>query len=76
MDCKMIAVEYNDLVLLYDSWINYQAMLRVFNEEEDFDSAIRTIIKANWNNVPEEYEKNSVACAEHIIEEIYNAKSY
>ena len=72
----MIAIEYNELVLLLDSWINYQALLRVFNEEEDSDEAIRTIIKANWNNVPEEYEKNSVACAEHMIEEIYNAKSY
>lgn len=72
----MIAIEYNELVLLLDSWINYQAMLRVFNEEEDSDEAIRTIIKANWNNVPKEYEKNSVACAEHMIEEIYNAKSY
>lgn len=67
----MIAIEYNELVLLLDSWINYQAMLRVFNEEEDFDDAICTIIKANWSNVPEEYEKNSVACAEHMVETMY-----
>lgn len=65
---KTIPVEYDELVLLLDSWLNYQAMLRVFYEDEYMSAAKRRIIKANWENVPEESMENTIACAEHIIE--------
>lgn len=69
---KTIPIEYDELVLLYDSWLNYQAFLKYFNEEEHtFEEAKWKVIKANWDEVPAKYVGNSVLCAEHMIEEIY-----
>ena len=69
---KTIPIEYDELVLLYDSWLNHQAFLKYFNEEEHtFEEAKWKVIKANWDEVPVEYIGNSVRCAEHMIEEIY-----
>ena len=69
---KTIPIEYDELVLLYDSWLNYQAFLRYFNEEEHtLEEAKWKVIKANWDEVPTKYIGNSVRCAEHMIEEIY-----
>lgn len=67
----MITIDKNELILLIDSWINYHAMLRVHHEDEFFGDALRKIIKANWEDVPEEFEENSVACAEHMVETNY-----
>ena len=33
--------------------------------------ALTKVIKSNWEDVPEEYEDNSVACAEHMVETMY-----
>lgn len=70
---KTIPIEYDELVLLYDSWLNYQAFLKYFyyEEEHNLEEAKEKIIKANWDEVPVKYSKNSVRCAEHMIEEIY-----
>ena len=49
---KTIPIEYDELILLYDSWLNYQAFLRYFNEEEHtFEEAKWKVIKANWDEV-------------------------
>lgn len=69
---KTIPIEYDELVLLYDSWLNYQAFLKYFYEEEHtLEEAKEKVIKANWDEVPAKYAGNSVLCAEHMIEEIY-----
>lgn len=73
---KTIPIEYDELILLYDSWLNYQAFLRYFNEEEHtLEEAKEKVIKANWDEVPAEYIGNSVRCAEHMVEEIYGVSA-
>ena len=68
---RYFKVEENDLILLLDSWLNYQIMLREICEDEIISEAKRSIIKINWPDVPEEFAENTVACAEHMVNEIY-----
>lgn len=68
---RYFKIEENDLILLLDSWLNYQIMLREICEDEIISEAKRRVIKANWPDVPEEFAENTVMCAEHMVNEIY-----
>ena len=67
----MITIDRDELIIYIDAYLNYQAMLRVQHCDEFFIDALMKIIKSNWEDVPEEYEDNSVACAEHMVETLY-----
>ena len=71
---QYVEIEVNELILLYDSWLNYQAVLRTIYEDEHMFAAKRKVIKANWKDVPEEFAENTVVCAQHMVEEIYGIK--
>ena len=62
-------VDENTLSLLIDSHLNCLALMRVFSEDESLVKAKTTIIKAFWNDVPEDLETNTMACAEHLMKE-------
>lgn len=67
----MITIDKDELILYIDAYLNYKAMLRVHHCDEFFIDALTKVIKSNWEDVPEEYEDNSVACAEHMVETMY-----
>lgn len=67
----MITIDRNELILYIDAYLNYQAMQRVLNLDEFFIDALEKVIKANWEDVPEKYKNNSVACAEHMVDTMY-----
>ena len=71
---QFVKIEINELILLYDSWLNYQAALCTIYKDEHMFAAKRKIIKAIWENVPEKFAENTVACAQHMVEEIYGIK--
>ena len=59
----------SELVILIDCRLNCLAFERVLFEEENFIDARRKIIKAFWPEVPDRYIDNTVACAEHLLED-------
>ena len=67
----MITINRNQLIIYIDAYLNYKAMQRVLNLNESFIDALEKVIKLNWKDVPEEYENNSIACAEHIVDTTY-----
>ena len=67
----MLTINRDELIIYIDAYLNYQAMLRVQHCDEFFIDALMKVIKSNWEDVPEEYEDNSVACAEHIVDTNY-----
>ena len=67
----MLTINRDELIIYIDAYLNYQAMLRVQHCDEFFIDALTKVIKSNWEDVPEEYEDNSVACAEHMVDTNY-----
>ena len=44
-------------------------------KENGLEEAKEKVIKANWDEVPAKYAGNSILCAEHMIEEIYEVSA-
>ena len=63
----MITIDKDELILYIDAYLNYPS----YHRDEFFIDALTKVIKTNWEDVPEEYEDNSVACAEHMVETMY-----